>query len=129
MGEGMHTQLRFGVIVLGPAALALLLGAALARGDTITFSGSGHSGTFPTPPGMLAWRVEQDLANPARDAWGIPEPFHGLTAFGGSTSHTVFTVTFTNLPSGVTITPILNDVTTGDGTQFYDFSNDSSWEG
>jgi hypothetical protein len=88
------------------AALALVLGGAgRASADYIPFSGSGFSGTVVPSPGAGAWSVQHS------NSWGIPGVDQGVRLWTRGGTETAFTVTFTNLPAGVTIAP-------GGNTQF-----------
>ena len=101
------------------AALALLLGGEnRVSGDYIPISGSGNSGTISTPPGTEPWSV---LTSPILNGWGIPGPEHRAVPWKGSGSVTEFTVTFTNLPPGVTID------SGNRNTQFLDTTTGQSW--
>lgn len=77
--------------------------AVLAKADTIVipFSGSGASGTIA--PG-LAWAINTS----STDSFGSPGVSQGVLAWPGSPTPqdiTDFTVTFSGLPTGVTIDP------------------------
>jgi hypothetical protein len=98
-GDG---QMKRATLVL--SGLALFFGGeGWVRGDYIPFSGSGNSGTISTTPtATVPWSVQNF---PTLTGWGIPGAGIGSTSWTGSGSETEFTVTFTNLPSGVTIDP------------------------
>jgi hypothetical protein len=110
------------------ALIGLLAGSSISQASTITFSGSGTSGTISTPPGSIPW------AYPGSDAgvfaWGTPGLFDGIATWGGANSESEFTITFTGLPAGVTITPI--DLTVGGSTpttRFDDVTQSIDWNG
>jgi hypothetical protein len=87
------------------AVIVLLSGGQnRVRGDFIPFSGSGNSGTISIPPGTVPWSV-QTITGPVGllTGWGIPGPGLATLLWPGSGIETEFTVTFTNLPAGVTI--------------------------
>jgi hypothetical protein len=83
---------------------ALCLCAVAARADiiVISFSGSGTSGTIA--PGN-PWLINSAHTN---DSWGSPGVLALATLWPGSPTPqdiTDFTITFTGLPTGVTIDP------------------------
>jgi hypothetical protein len=99
-------------------ALASLGGVQQSRADYIPFSGSVNSGTIVTPSGTEPWSVRPINSS---DVWGMPGAGQGLVPWTGGGSERVVTVTFTNLPNGVTISPSLG-VGTQMGVQGFAFS-------
>jgi uncharacterized repeat protein (TIGR01451 family) len=96
--------------------------------STLPFSGSGTSGTISIPPGSVPWSVQNDTSNTSQDSWGIPGLFQGTATWPGLQSANFFTVTFTNLPTGVFINP-LPAPPAGDSTQFQDSTSQTDWGG
>jgi hypothetical protein len=80
-------------------AAVLLASSAQATAGYIAFSGSGTSGTISTPPVSIPWAVNGGGAN----TWSIPAKGAGVATWGASGSVSEVTITFTDLPSGITI--------------------------
>jgi hypothetical protein len=95
-----------GALAALAAYVGLLAAARLAQAGTISFAGSGSSGTIALPSGSVPWSVQLDTVNPPQSSWGIPGLMKGLVSWpAGNGSLTGFDVTFTGLPSGVSINP------------------------
>ena len=115
--------LLFGVVIAGRAAQA----------TTINFSGGGASGTIP--PGALPWVVTPDDQNVdsflrAVSTWGTPGLGTGSNTWPtGNGDAIAFTITFTGLPTGVTIdqTPDSNPTGFTDFTRFHSNGDSVVW--
>jgi len=79
---------------------AFMFGALSASAETLLFSGSGSSGTLPTGE---AWAIIADPTLRDVPTWGVPGLGQGNASYGGPDALIEFSVTFTNLPVGITI--------------------------
>src|SRR5580698_5906587 len=79
---------------------AVMFGALSASAETISFGGSGTTGTLPTGE---PWAIIADPSQRDVPTWGIPGLGLGNATYGGPDALIEFSITFTNLPVGITI--------------------------